>query len=209
LPEELGLRMTDSEHILGLFRDSGALLEGHFLLSSGLHSSRYLQCALVLEDPARAERLGRALAASVGVKPSVVVSPALGGLIIGHEVARALGVRHIFTERDAAGRAVLRRGFALRPGDRVVVVEDVVTTGLSTREVIAVVRAAGAEVLAVAAIIDRSGVDQSGNRAAFDVPFVSLAQLDVPAKPAESCELCAAGQPVVKPGSRTGVPACP
>jgi orotate phosphoribosyltransferase len=163
-----------------------------------------LQCALVLEDPARAERLGRELAASLAVKPSTVVSPALGGLIIGHEVARALGVRHIFTERDAAGRAVLRRGFALRPGDRVVVVEDVVTTGLSTREVIAVVRAAGAEVLTVAAIIDRSG-----NRAAFDVPFVSLAQLDVPAKPAESCELCAAGQPVVKPGSRTGVPACP
>jgi orotate phosphoribosyltransferase len=196
--------MTDSEHILGLFRDSGALLEGHFLLSSGLHSSRYLQCALVLEDPARAERLGRALAALLAAQPTVVVSPALGGVIIGHEVARALGVRHIFTERDASGRAVLRRGFALRPGDRVVVVEDVVTTGLSTLEVIDVVRAAGAEVLAVAAIVDRSG-----SRAAFDMPFVSLAQLDVPAKQAESCELCAAGQPVVKPGSRASVPACP
>jgi len=191
--------MTDSEHILGLFRDSGALLEGHFLLSSGLHSSRYLQCALVLEDPATAERMGRELAAKVAARPSAVVSPALGGVIIGHEVARAFGVRHIFTERDAAGRAVLRRGFALRPGDRVVVVEDVVTTGLSTREVIAVARAAGAEVLAIAAMIDRSG-----NRAAFDVPFVSLAQLDVPATPPDSCQLCRAGQPVVKPGSRTG-----
>jgi orotate phosphoribosyltransferase len=195
--------MTDSEHILGLFRDSGALLEGHFVLSSGLHSSRYLQCALVLEDPAKAERLGRELAARLVArpvaKPSAVVSPALGGVIIGHEVARAFGVRHVFTERDPAGRAVLRRGFALRPGDRMVVVEDVVTTGLSTREVIAVARAAGAEVLAVAAIIDRSG-----SRAAFDVPFVSLAQLDVPATPPASCELCRAGQPLVKPGSRTG-----
>ena len=196
--------MTDSEHILGLFRDSGALLEGHFQLSSGLHSSRYLQCAKVLEDPARAGLLGGALAALLAVKPTTVVSPALGGVIIGHEVARALGVRHIFTERDAGGRAVLRRGFALRPDDRVVVVEDVVTTGLSTREVIEVARASGAEVLGVASIVDRSG-----SRAAFDVPFVSLMQLDVPANPPESCEMCLAGLPVVKPGSRTGVPACP
>ncbi len=197
--------MTDSEHILALFRDSGALLEGHFLLSSGLHSSRYLQCALVLEDPVRAERLGRDLGAKLSARltatTSAVVSPALGGVIIGYEVARALGVRHIFTERDPAGRAVLRRGFALRPEDRVVVVEDVVTTGLSTREVIAVVRSAGAEVLAVAAIVDRSG-----GAAAFDVPLVSLLQLNVPANPPESCELCAAGQPVLKPGSRTGQP---
>jgi orotate phosphoribosyltransferase len=196
--------MTDSEHILGLFRDSGALLEGHFQLSSGLHSSRYLQCAKVLEDPARAGLLGGALAALLAEKPTTVVSPALGGVIIGHEVARALGVRHIFTERDAGGRAVLRRGFALRPDDRVVVVEDVVTTGLSTREVIEVARASGAEVIGVASIVDRSG-----SRAAFDVPFVSLMRLDVPANPPESCEMCAAGQPVVKPGSRTGVPACP
>jgi orotate phosphoribosyltransferase len=196
--------MTDSEHILGLFRDSGALLEGHFQLSSGLHSARYLQCAKVLEDPARAERLGRSLAALLAVKPTTVVSPALGGVIIGHEVARACGVRHIFTERDASGHAVLRRGFELRQSDRVVVVEDVVTTGLSTREVIQVVRASGAEVIGVAAIVDRSG-----SRAAFDVPFVSLMQLDVPANPPESCELCRAGLPVVKPGSRTGVPACP
>jgi orotate phosphoribosyltransferase len=195
--------MTDSEHILGLFRDSEALLEGHFQLSSGLHSSRYLQCARVLEDPARAERLGRDLAshfaAQVAAKPSVVVSPALGGVIIGHEVARALGVRHIFTERDKEGHAVLRRGFAIRNREPVVVVEDVVTTGLSTREVMQVVRAAGAEVLAVAAIVDRSG-----GRVLFDVPFVSLMQLDVPAQPPDSCDLCSAGQPVVKPGSRTG-----
>src|ERR1035438_9451380 len=108
-----GPRMTDSDAVLALFRASGALLEGHFQLSSGLHSSRYLQCARVLEDPARAGLLGGALAALLAVKPTTVVSPALGGVIIGHEVARALGVRHIFTERDAAGRAVLRRGFAL------------------------------------------------------------------------------------------------
>ena len=190
--------MTDSEQVLGLFRDSGALLEGHFLLSSGLHSTRYLQCALVLENPARAERLGTALASKIAARPATVVSPALGGVIIGHEVARAMSARHIFTERDAAGAAVLRRGFTLRPGEQVVVVEDVVTTGLSTREVIEVVRAAGAEVCAVGAIVDRSG-----GRAGFDVPFSSLLTLDVPAAPAESCEMCRAGVPVVKPGSRS------
>lgn len=194
--------MPDSEQVLGLFRDSGALLEGHFMLSSGLHSSRYLQCALVLESPPRAERLGTALAARLSgvtqnVSPTTVVSPALGGLIIGHEVARAMGARHIFTERDAAGHAVLRRGFALRPGEAIVVVEDVVTTGLSTREVIAVVRAAGADVRAVAAIVDRSG-----GRSGFDIPFASLVTLDVPTMTAESCTLCQAGIPVIKPGSR-------
>jgi orotate phosphoribosyltransferase len=190
--------MLDPNAVLDLFRASGALLEGHFQLSSGLHSSRYLQCALVLEDPRRAEQLGQALAAGrkdAGV--TTVVSPALGGLIIGHEVARALGVRHLFTERDADGHAVLRRGFALRPADRVVVIEDVVTTGLSTREVIAVVRAAGAEVVAVGAIVDRSG-----GRAGFDVPFASLVALDVPAMQPVDCELCRQGHPVVKPGSR-------
>jgi orotate phosphoribosyltransferase len=190
--------MTDSDAVLALFRASGALLEGHFQLSSGLHSSRYLQCALVLEDPRRAEQLGQSLAARLAdAGIATVVSPALGGLIIGHEVARALGVRHLFTERDASGQAVLRRGFTLRPADRVAVIEDVVTTGLSTREVIEVVRAAGAEVVAVGAIVDRSG-----GRAGFDVPFASLVTLDVPAMKPEACTLCQAGQPVVKPGSR-------
>jgi orotate phosphoribosyltransferase len=193
--------MTDPNDVLDLFRASGALLEGHFQLSSGLHSSRYLQCALVLEDPRRAERLGRALAARMAAGITTVVSPALGGLIIGHEVARALGVRHIFTERDANGRAVLRRGFALRETDRVAVIEDVVTTGLSTREVVEVVRAAGAQVVAVGAIVDRSG-GRAGFRTDLDVPFASLVALDVPAMQPESCELCRAGQPVVKPGSR-------
>ncbi len=195
--------MTDSEHlnsdqVLALFRESSALLEGHFVLSSGLHSSRYLQCARVLEDPARAERLGRELRLRLGMlKPTVVVSPALGGVIIGHEVARAFGVRHVFTERDASGHAVLRRGFALNATDRAIVIEDVVTTGLSTREVMDVVRASGADVIAVGSIIDRSG-----GQAGFPVPFTPLARLDVPAKPPESCELCRAGVPVVKPGSR-------
>jgi orotate phosphoribosyltransferase len=189
--------MTDSEQLLELFRDSGALLEGHFQLSSGLHSTRYLQCALVLEDPSRAERLGRQLAATIKTPVDSIVSPALGGLIIGHEVARALGVKHRFTERDATGHAVLRRGFSLHPGERVLVIEDVVTTGLSTREVIEVVGAAGGEVVAVGAIVDRSG-----NRAGFDVPFASLLTLDVPAMQPAECELCRAGVPVVKPGSR-------
>jgi len=182
---------------LDLFRDCGALLEGHFQLSSGLHSGRYLQCALVLEDPRRAEQLGRELAARLAEKPATILSPALGGVIIGHEVARAAGARHLFTERDAEGRAVLRRGFALRPGERVAVIEDVVTTGLSTREVIELARAAGAQVIAVGAIVDRSG-----GRAAFDVPFVSLAALEVPAMPPDACDLCRAGIPLVKPGSR-------
>ncbi len=188
--------------ILELFRASGALLEGHFQLSSGLHSSRYLQCALVLEDPRRAESLGKSLAALLPPGITTVVSPALGGLIIGHEVARALGVRHVFTERGPDGRAVLRRGFTLTSADRVVVVEDVVTTGLSTREVIEVVRAAGADAVAVGAIVDRSG-----GRAGFTVPFSSLLTLDVPAVPADVCEMCRAGQAVVKPGSRNVEPA--
>src|SRR5579859_2656920 len=138
-----------------LFLEHGALLKGHFLLSSGLHSDKYLQSALVLAHPARAEELGRALAAKIGAKPDLVVSPAMGGLIIGHEVARSLGVRHYFTER-VDGTMTLRRGFSLKPGERVVVVEDVVTTGKSTREVFAVIRASGAEVAGALSIVDRS-----------------------------------------------------
>jgi orotate phosphoribosyltransferase len=188
---------VDEATVLDLFRSSGALLEGHFKLSSGLHSPAYLQCALVLADPARAERLGRALGEALGeAGATVVLSPALGGLIIAHEVARALGVRAIFAERQD-GTLTLRRGFTLAPDDRVVVIEDVVTTGGSTRETMAVAAQAGATVVAAGSIIDRSG-----GTSALGVPFKALAELAVPAHPPESCPLCASGQPVTKPGSR-------
>jgi len=157
------------DDVLQLFRRSGALLEGHFRLTSGLHSPGYLQCALVLQHPRDAEALAGALATHVSaLAPSVVLSPALGGIVIGHEMARALGVRAIFAERQD-GTLTLRRGFALEPGDRVLVVEDVVTTGGSTRETIDVALAAGATVVCAASIVDRSG-----GAVAFDVPYASL-----------------------------------
>lgn len=188
--------MTHDE-LLGLFRRSGALLDGHFRLSSGLHSSGYLQCALVLSQPGDAERLGRAIgerAAPLGA--TVVLSPALGGVVIGHEVGRALGVRALFAERQD-GALTLRRGFVLGAADRVLVVEDVLTTGGSTRETVQVARAAGAHVVGVASIVDRSG-----GTVRFDVPFVSLLPVDLPTFPPDTCPLCARGLPVVKPGSR-------
>ncbi|MCX6551971.1 MAG: orotate phosphoribosyltransferase [Acidobacteria bacterium] len=189
----------NEDEVLGRFRTSGALLEGHFRLSSGLHSPNYLQCALVLQHPADAEAIGRALAAALpDVKPTAVLSPAIGGLIIGHEVARALGVRAIFAER-ADGALTLRRGFDLTPEDRVVIVEDVLTTGLSTRETMEVARQRGATVVAAASIINRSG-----NRAPVDVPFAALAAFSPPTFQPESCPLCAQGSPVTKPGSRPG-----
>jgi orotate phosphoribosyltransferase len=183
---------------LELYRRTGAYLEGHFHLSSGLHSPGYLQSALVLQHPADAASLGLAIAVHVkGLKPSVVLSPALGGLIIGHEVARALGVRAIFAERAGGPSLTLRRGFSLAPADRVLVVEDVLTTGKSTRETIEVAREAGAQVVGAAAIVDRSGgtID-------VGVPSHALIQLDVPAYDPAQCPLCAQGVPVVKPGSR-------
>jgi orotate phosphoribosyltransferase len=183
--------------VLKLFRDSGALLEGHFRLSSGLHSGGYLQCALVLQHPASAEALGKALGETLsGVRANVVLSPALGGLIIGHEVGRALGVRAIFAERQDKV-LTLRRGFSLGPTDRVVVIEDVVTTGGSTRETMDVARAAGATVVAAGAVIDRSG----GN-SKLGVPFSSLVTLSLPTYEPDNCPMCKAGEPVVKPGSR-------
>ena len=176
----------------------GALLDGHFRLTSGLHSSGYLQCALVLQHPREAEACGAALAERVrSLGAQVVLSPALGGIVIGQEVGRALGVRAIFAERQE-GRLTLRRGFALEPGEKVLVVEDVVTTGGSTRETIDVARAAGAVVVGAVAIIDRSGGQQP-----LDVPFHSLAAVSLPTYEPESCPLCLAGQPLVKPGSRT------
>ena len=181
---------------LQVFRETEAYLKGHFRLTSGLHSSEYLQSALVLQHPALAEDMGRKLAQSMP-KGQVVASPALGGLIIGHEVARAMGARFIFTERDAAGKMTLRRGFSLHPGETAVVVEDVVTTGGSTREVIELLQAAGVQVLGVGSIIDRSG-----GKVDLGVPRVALATLDAVAWTPEACPLCQQGLPVEKPGSR-------
>jgi orotate phosphoribosyltransferase len=191
-----------AESILEMFRSTGAYLQGHFRLTSGLHSAEYLQCALVLQHPAAAERLGRLLAEALRpLAPGaigVVASPALGGLIIGHEVARALGTRFLFTERDtASGKMALRRGFTVAPGETAVVIEDVITTGGSTRDVIEVLRAAGVHVLAAGSIIDRSG-----GRAGVGVPRVALATLQVAAHYPEQCPMCALGIPVAKPGSR-------
>lgn len=180
-----------------LFVDNGALLKGHFLLSSGLHSDRYLQCALVLAQPGAAERLGRELAAKSGLEPDLVLSPAMGGLMIGHEVARAFGVRHFFTER-VDGIMTLRRGFSLRKGEKVVVVEDVVTTGKSTKEVFEVIKAAGATVAGAVSVVDRSE-----GRSNLGVPYTALWAVSVPAWKPEECPRCKAGEPVVKPGSRT------
>jgi orotate phosphoribosyltransferase len=193
-----GKHFMDQSAVLSLFRQSGALLEGHFKLSSGLHSTGYLQSALVLQHPAHAQTLGLELGERLrDSKPTVVLSPALGGLIIGHEVARALGVRAIFAER-VEGKLHLRRGFSLSADDRVVVIEDVVTTGLSTRETMDVARAAGATVASAGAIVDRSG-----GAADLGVAFAALVQLALPTYEASACPLCAAGQAVTKPGSRT------
>ena len=193
------MTMTDEE-ILGEFRAADALLEGHFILSSGLRSPRYLQCARVLMDGARAERLARALSAKLPSEVrdaiDVVVSPAMGGVIIGHEMGRALGRPAIFLERPG-GTFELRRGFAIEPGSKVLMVEDVVTTGLSSREAIEAVRASGGEVIAEAALVDRSG----GN-ADLGIPFFPLIRIDVPTYEADSLPPELAAIPAVKPGSR-------
>ena len=187
--------MTDDE-ILAEFRAAGALLEGHFILSSGLRSPRYLQCARVLMDPARAERLARALAAKLpDVAVDAVVSPAMGGVIIGHEMGRALGKPAMFVERPD-GIFALRRGFALDSGTRVLMVEDVVTTGLSSREAILAIEAAGGTVVGAASLVDRSNgtVD-------LGVPYTSLIRLDVPTYAADDLPPALAAIPAIKPGS--------
>jgi orotate phosphoribosyltransferase len=177
---------------------SGALLEGHFRLSSGLHSPRYLQCAVYLAEPARAEAAGRQLAARLkGCSAQLVVAPALGGLIIGHEVAAAIGTPFFFAERHEATMG-LRRGFAVEPGWRVLVIEDVVTTGGSTREVMDVVRGQGGVVVGAGCIVNRSGQENPF----APLPFSALLTVEVPTFPAAECPLCATGVPVVKPGSR-------
>ena len=200
--------MTRDE-LLDLYRKSGALLEGHFRLTSGLHSTGYLQSALVLQHPQHAEVLGRALGDRVrDLRPTVVLSPALGGVVIGQEVARALGVRAIFVERQD-GELTLRRGFVIADNDRVLVVEDVLTTGGSTRETMQVARAAGGHVVGAASIVNRSGhpSTRSDDRARswqvdLGVPLVSLLDVDLPIFEPDRCPLCAQGLPVIKPGSR-------
>lgn len=193
--------MKAGDDLLTLFKERGAVLDGHFLLSSGLHSPRYVQCARVLMDPDLALRLGAELARALegvlgGVKPTAVVAPALGGVLVAHEVARAFGSRGLFTERQD-GVMTLRRGFGLEPGEKVVVVEDAITTGKSTREVIGAVQAGGARVVAVGSLVDRSVGDVE-----FGVPRRSLLRLEVPTWEAAACPLCAAGSKPEKPGSR-------
>jgi len=191
-----------ANEVLQLFEQTGAYLRGHFRLTSGLHSPEYMQCALLLQYPEYAEQLGRnlahALRSLVGESAiDVVASPAIGGLIIGHEVARALGARHIFAERDASGRMILRRGLSAASGERAVVVEDVITTGGSSREVIQLLRESGANVVAAASIVDRSG-----GRASLEAPHTALVTLGFTSYPPDECPLCRQGLPVEKPGSR-------
>ncbi|HEY0312520.1 MAG TPA: orotate phosphoribosyltransferase [Allosphingosinicella sp.] len=191
--------MSEDE-ILAEFRAADALLEGHFILSSGLHSPRYLQCARVLMDPKRAARLAEAIAATIPpdlrAEIDVVVSPAMGGVIVGHEMGRALGVEALFVERPS-GTFELRRGFRLDAGQKVLLVEDVVTTGLSSREAIAAVEAAGGQVIAAACLVDRSS-----GKADLGVPFFPLIRLDVPTYAADALPPELAATPAEKPGSR-------
>jgi orotate phosphoribosyltransferase len=201
--DEPGAGMTEDE-ILAEFRAADALLEGHFLLSSGLHSPRYLQCARVLMDPSRAARLASALAHSLPLEirsgVALVVSPAMGGIIIGHEIGRSLGLEAIFLERPA-GTFELRRGFRIAAGQKVLLVEDVVTTGLSSREAMKAVAAVGGEVVAAAALVDRSN-----GLADLGVPFFPLIRLDVPVYEPANLPPDLAALPVEKPGSRKPVP---
>ena len=181
-------------------QQENALLRGHFRLSSGLHSDTYVQCARYLRRPELAAPAAAALAAQIqaaGLRPNVVVGPAMGGVVIGYELARQLGVPGIFTERDAEGQMSLRRGFTIEPGEKVIIAEDVVTTGKSTLEVARVLRALGAEVLAVASLINRTG-----GTGGLDFPHFALLAVQAATYTLESCPLCAAGVPVVKPGSR-------
>ena len=184
--------------ILDRFRETNALLEGHFILSSGLHSPKYLQCALALQHPNDAAEFGQAIAERfAGQQFDTVASPAIGGLVIGFATAQALGVRFIWTERQD-GVMTVRRGFTVEPGERILVVEDVITTGGSTRECIAALENQGADVVAAASIIDRSN-----GAADVGVPRISLVSLDVPSYTPESCPFCEDGVPAIKPGSRT------
>jgi orotate phosphoribosyltransferase len=194
-----------SEDVLKIFEENGALLKGHFLLTSGLHSDRYLQCALVLQHPAIAERLGAELAARANADPDIVpvdlvIAPALGGVIVAHEVARALGVRALFTERQEK-MMTLRRGFQIRPGERCMVVEDVVTTGGSTREVIEVVAQHGGVAAGAGSLIDRS-LKRDGSVVDLGLPRRALAAIEVATYAPDECPMCREGSIAIKPGSR-------
>lgn len=186
------------DEILQIFKETGALLQGHFLLTSGKHSAQYMQCAQVLQYPDKAGALGKGLAEKFeGLEIDTVIGPAVGGIVVAHEVGRALGVKAIFTERQN-GDMMLRRGFTLQPGEKVLVVEDVITTGGSVKEVIQVVKEAGAMPLGVGVLVDRSG----GKADFGGLPLYSLVQMNIEAFEPDNCPLCAQGLPWEKPGSR-------
>ena len=189
--------MTNDE-VLNIFSQSGGLLTGHFLLTSGRHSDRYMQCAKLFIEPEHAEKLCAALAAKLkGVKVDTVASPAIGGIVMGYVMAKHLGARNIFAERNADGKMEFRRGFSINPGERVLVVEDVVTTGGSVREVIDLVRAAGGEIAGAAVVADRSA-----GKADLGCPLYSLLSIEVASWDTADCPICKTSVPLVKPGSR-------
>ncbi len=191
----------DEKEVLKIFKAEKAYLSGHFLLSSGLHSPNYVQCALLLQKPWIAETLCRALAAKLsGIKVDVVIGPALGGILVAHEMGRALKVRAIFAER-VEGSFALRRGFDLKKNERALVVEDVITTGKSSREVIDLVGEYGAKTAAVASLVDRSG--EEGGLSLFEEEFYALLKIDIQTYKPQACPLCRQAQvPLTKPGSR-------
>lgn len=194
----LANKSLSQEEVLNIFKESGALLEGHFLLTSGKHSRQYMQCAKVLQYPQHGGRLGEALAASFQDQEiDLVIGPATGGILVAYEVGRALGTKAIFAEREQ-GEMTLRRGFQLEPGQKVLVVEDVITTGGSVKEVIDLVRAHGAEPIGVGVLVNRSG-----GKADFGLPLVSLLEMKIEAYEPEACPLCQEGLPAIKPGSRS------
>lgn len=193
--------MVDFLNIFDLFMEKGALLEGHYVLSSGLHSDRYLQSALLLQYPDLAQQMAEAIAEKFKGAVDVVLSPAIGGIVIGQEVARAKGGRAIFAEKDEAGKPILRRGFEIKKGEKVLVVEDVITTGLSTNEVVALVKKAGAVLAGIGAVVNRSG-KKTKDIFPHGVPVHTLLELDVKSWPPSECPLCKKGIPAVKPGSR-------
>jgi len=191
-------KKLSQDEILQIFKETGALLQGHFLLTSGKHSDQYMQCAQVLQYPVKAETLCKELAVKFeDFKIDTVIAPAVGGIVVAHDVGRALGVKAIFTERQS-GEMVLRRGFELAPGDKVLVVEDVITTGGSVKEVIKVVNEAGAIPVGVGVLVDRSGGKANFN----SLPLHSLIQMDIEVFEPENCPICAQGLPAEKPGSR-------
>ncbi len=194
------IAVEQDNSLLETFKKKGALLEGHFVLSSGLHSNRYFQSALLLQDPETAEQLGRSIAQKFPAV-DVVISPAIGGLIIGHEVARAKKVRAIFVEKDDTGKPVLRRNFHIEAKEKVLVIEDVITTGLSTSEVLKLVKELSGDIVGVGSVVNRSQ-SQNSKLAEWKIPVHSLLNLEVKTWKAEECPLCKEGTPAIKPGSR-------